>query len=139
MRTAITIGIPASGKARILAGPEVPIDLQTKAFKRRELDTKDLVEVQLWESGSGLTKSFDPRKEAARAERRAASAPPKSSPKSSKPPGKPDYAAELAALSDDKLDEVLETFEVDLAFGAARAEKIAAILKKNAELERSAV
>lgn len=58
MRTALTIGYTHGGEVKVLALPDVDLTKQKDAIKElRDLRChEELARVELWESGSGITK-----------------------------------------------------------------------------------
>lgn len=140
MRTALTIGILPDRSSRQIFGTEIPIDVQKAALKHRKIEgAEQYAEIQLWES-RGIVKWYQPPVEAARTARRASFAPPVTVAPPVAPPVAPSadpYAAELAALTDPKLAEVADAFDVAIPAGATREQIIALILDRNASLEKT--
>ena len=88
MRTAITVAIPHDGPAVFLSGPSVPIESQKAEIKKLKAlrEHAEYAEVQLWESGAGITSRVKFQKLKAAAPSALESAPAPESPKVPKQP-----------------------------------------------------
>lgn len=59
MRRAVTIAVPHKGKPKVIAGPDVPYDVQLKALKQASISRahEEYARVEIWLSDVGVTKT----------------------------------------------------------------------------------